>query len=43
MTSRGGRRTAACLHSTQWNVLGKFGQLGKQVKLSVDSGEMDPN
>lgn len=33
----------ACLHSTQCNVLGKFGQLGKQVKLSVDSGEMELN
>lgn len=30
----------ACLHSAQGNVLGKFGQLGKQVKLSVDSGVM---
>lgn len=41
--SSGGRRTSACLPSTQWNVLGKFGQLGKQAKLSVDSGEMDPS
>lgn len=28
-----GPRTSACLHSVQWNVLGKFGQVGKQVKL----------
>lgn len=39
----GDRGLSACLHSVQWNVLGKFGQVGKQAKLLWTLGEMDPN
>lgn len=43
LESSWGQRASACLHSGQWNVLGKVWASWKTSETFVDSGAMDPS